>query len=100
MIKNKMINIRLVEDDEVDVMNVKRAVKKNNSTNPLYLATNVLEALIMLRSEDDLKKVPRARLVDFARFKYARNEWNLIFKRITCRGITKTYSRSCINYIK
>ncbi len=58
MIRNQMINIRLVEDDEVDVMNVKRAVKKNNSTNPLYLATNVLEALIMLRSEDDLKNVP------------------------------------------
>lgn len=37
-----MINVRLVEDDEVDVMNVKRAVKKNNSTNPLYLATNGL----------------------------------------------------------
>ena len=30
MIKNQMINIRLVEDDEVDVMKVKRAVKKNN----------------------------------------------------------------------
>jgi hypothetical protein len=58
MIKNKMINVRLVEDDEVDVMNVKREVKKNNSKNPLYLATNVLEALIMLRNEDDLKNVP------------------------------------------
>jgi hypothetical protein len=58
MIKNKMINVRLVEDDEVDVMNVKREVKKNNSKNPLYLASNVLEALIMLRSEDDLKNVP------------------------------------------
>ncbi len=76
MIKNKMINVRLVEDDEVDVMNVKRAVKKNNSTNPLYLATNGLEALIMLRGEDDLKKVPGARLVYFARFKYAQNELN------------------------
>ena len=53
MIKNQMINIRLVEDDEVDVMNVKRAVKKNNSTSSLYLATNGLEALIMLRGEDD-----------------------------------------------
>ena len=48
-----MINIRLVEDDEVDVMKVKRAVKKNNSANSLYLANNGLEALIMLRGEDD-----------------------------------------------
>ena len=71
-----MINIRLVEDDEVDVMNVKRAVKKNNSTSSLYLANNGLEALIMLRGEDDLKKVPRTRLVYFARFNYAQIELN------------------------
>ena len=78
MIKNQMINIRLVEDDEVDVMKVKRAVKKNNSANSLYLANNGLEALIMLRGEDDLKKVPRVRLVYFARFKYAQNELSWI----------------------
>ena len=53
MIKNQMINVRLVEDDEVNVMNVKRADKKNNCTNSLYLANNGLEALIMLRGEDD-----------------------------------------------
>lgn len=46
-----MINILLVEDDEVDVMNVKRAFKKNNITNPLYIAGNGLEALKMLRGE-------------------------------------------------
>lgn len=45
-----MINILLVEDDEVDVMNVKRAFKKVNITNPLHLATNGIEALAMLRS--------------------------------------------------
>ena len=43
------INILLVEDDEVDVLNVKRAFKKNNITNPLYFASNGLEALEMLR---------------------------------------------------
>lgn len=43
------INILLVEDDEVDVLNVKRAFKKNNITNPLYIAGNGLEALEMLR---------------------------------------------------
>ena len=79
MIKNQMINVRLVEDDEVNVMNVKRAVKKNNCTNSLYLANNGLEALIMLRGEDELKKVPRTRLVlYFARFKYAQNELSWI----------------------
>ena len=48
-----VINILLVEDDEVDVMNVKRAFKKVNVTNPLYVATNGVEALVMLRSQQD-----------------------------------------------
>lgn len=48
----QMINFLLVEDDEVDVMNVKRAFKKSNITNPLYVAGNGLEALEMLRPQD------------------------------------------------
>lgn len=44
------LNILLVEDDEVDVMNVQRAFKKNNISNPLYIAGNGVEALEMLRS--------------------------------------------------
>ena len=51
MLKNIMLNILLVEDDEVDVMTVKRAFKKGNITNPLYVAGNGLEALKMLRGE-------------------------------------------------
>ena len=47
---DKMLNVLLVEDDEVDVMNVQRAFKKNNITNPLYVAGNGLEALEMLRT--------------------------------------------------
>lgn len=46
----KQVNILLVEDDEVDVMNVRRAFKKNNISNPLFVAHNGLEALEMLRS--------------------------------------------------
>jgi CheY-like chemotaxis protein len=49
--ENKKIHILLVEDDEVDVMNVRRAFKKNNIVNPLYIATNGQEALAMLRGE-------------------------------------------------
>lgn len=48
----KVINILLVEDDEVDVMNVERAFKKVNINNPLYVATNGIEALAMLRSKN------------------------------------------------
>jgi CheY-like chemotaxis protein len=50
--EDRIINILLVEDDEVDVMNVKRAFKKYKISNPLYIAGNGLEALDMLRSKD------------------------------------------------
>ena len=48
----KMLNILLVEDDDVDVMNVRRAFKKNNICNPLWVAGNGLDGLEMLRSGD------------------------------------------------
>ncbi len=53
----KMLNILLVEDDEVDVMNVRRAFKKNNICNPLWVAGNGLDGLEMLRTGD----MPRER---------------------------------------
>jgi CheY-like chemotaxis protein len=57
-----VINILLVEDDEVDVMNVRRAFKKINITNPVYVATNGIEALSMLRSSNnEPPQVPTAR---------------------------------------
>ena len=46
---DRTLNILLVEDDEVDVMNVRRAFEHNNVSNPLYVAGNGLEALDMLR---------------------------------------------------
>jgi hypothetical protein len=42
----------LVEDDEVDVMNVKEH-SKNNIKNELYVAGNGVEALDMLRTVID-----------------------------------------------
>lgn len=45
-----MLNILLVEDDQVDVMNVRRAFQKSNISNPLFVAGNGLEALELLRS--------------------------------------------------
>ncbi|MCP6762009.1 MAG: response regulator [Fischerella sp. CENA71] len=58
----RVINILLVEDDEVDIMNVKRAFKKVNITNPLHIATNGIEALAMLRSSNgEPPKVPNDR---------------------------------------
>ena len=48
MIERK-INILLVDDDELDVMNVQRAFRKNNIQNPLFVACDGVRALEMLR---------------------------------------------------
>ena len=47
---DRTLNILLVDDDEVDVMTVKRAFAKANITNPMFVATNGIEALELLRS--------------------------------------------------
>ena len=47
----KALSILLVEDDDLDVMNVRRAFKKNNIANPLFVAGDGVEALAMLRGE-------------------------------------------------
>ena len=57
----KQTSFLLVDDDEVDVMTVKRAFKKNNITNPLYVATNGVEALAMLRGNEMPKLLPGQR---------------------------------------
>jgi CheY-like chemotaxis protein len=44
------LHILLVEDDDIDVMNVRRAFQRNNITNQIHVASNGLEALQMLRS--------------------------------------------------
>lgn len=54
----QMLNILLVEDDEVDVMNVRRAFKKGHISNPLYVAGNGIEALAMLRQQEHPGAVP------------------------------------------
>jgi CheY-like chemotaxis protein len=46
---SRELHVLLVDDDEVDVMNVRRAFEKNHITNPLHVATNGLEALERLR---------------------------------------------------
>jgi len=65
----RLLTILLVEDDEVDIMNVKRAFKKNNILNPLHIARNGFEALDMLRGNmdakvDKLSPMPKVILLD------------------------------------
>jgi CheY-like chemotaxis protein len=61
--EDRRLNILLVEDDELDVMNVQRAFKKNNIANPLHTAANGLEALEKLRG-DAMPKDRRLILLD------------------------------------
>lgn len=46
---DRILNILLVDDDEVDVMNVQRAFRKANINNPVFVAGNGIEALEVLR---------------------------------------------------
>lgn len=59
--EHKMLNILLVDDDDVDVMNVQRAFKKNNILNPLSVASNGLEALALLRGANGNPPLPKER---------------------------------------
>jgi CheY-like chemotaxis protein len=43
-------NILLVDDDRVDVMNLERAFARGKITNPVFVASNGLDALGLLRS--------------------------------------------------
>jgi CheY-like chemotaxis protein len=62
-VEHRPLNMLLVEDDELDVMNVQRAFKKNNISNPLYTAGNGIEALAMLRGEEGHTAVPPTRRI-------------------------------------
>jgi CheY-like chemotaxis protein len=48
----RCLNILLVDDDEVDVMNVRRAFQRAHITNPLFVAHDGIEALEVLRRGD------------------------------------------------
>jgi len=47
---DRLVNILLVEDDQVDILNVRRAFLKHNIANPLFVAENGVEGLEMLRN--------------------------------------------------
>ena len=55
--------ILLVEDDQLDIMNVQRELRKNNVTVPLHVARNGREALDMLRGEAGQAKIPHPSVV-------------------------------------
>jgi CheY-like chemotaxis protein len=63
----ELFHILLVDDDQVDVMNVQRAFKKNSITHQLHIAYNGIEALDLLRGTQGKEKInplPRIILTD------------------------------------
>ncbi|MEB3360097.1 MAG: response regulator [Synechococcales bacterium] len=65
--ENRELHILLVEDDEVDVMNVKRALRKYGINHPIYVAGDGQQALALLRQEnpDDEPIFPKERRIIF-----------------------------------
>lgn len=59
---NKVLNILVVEDDEVDTMNVQRAFERAELQHNLFFATNGEEALEFLNNQSFPK--PRVILLD------------------------------------
>ncbi|QJX45787.1 response regulator [Hymenobacter taeanensis] len=56
-------SILLVEDDQMDIMNVQRELRKHNINVPLHVARNGREALSLLRGEDGKEQIPRPNVV-------------------------------------
>lgn len=56
--ENSLATFLLVEDDEVDVMNVQRVMKRQGLSNPLLIANDGAEALSILRGDDPAKPKP------------------------------------------
>jgi CheY-like chemotaxis protein len=57
------VNVLMVEDDEIDVESLKRLFQKNGIKNPIYHASNGVEALEVMRGENNKDKVPKPYIV-------------------------------------
>jgi len=57
------VNVLLVEDDETDVELIRRLFKKENIDNPLYHASNGVEALDIIRGRNNTKQIPRPYII-------------------------------------
>lgn len=61
MLKNS--SILLVEDDEIDLMHIKRILSKSGITNPLIVANNGAQAMEVLRGTKDTPPLKKPYLV-------------------------------------
>ena len=60
---NEEIKILLVEDDELDIEGITRALVKAGISNPVYIAKDGIEALEILRGEKGNLKIDRPYLI-------------------------------------
>ena len=58
-----VVNILVVEDDEIDVESLKRIFAKKEIKNPVFYAANGIEALDIMRGENNRAKVPKPYIV-------------------------------------
>ena len=56
-------SILLVEDDQMDIMNVQRELRKHDVTAPLHIARNGREALNLLRGEGGQARIGKPTIV-------------------------------------
>ena len=59
----KTVHFLIVDDDQVDVMAVKRAFKKAKIANPMVVAGDGLEALAVLRGRDGHTRLPKPYII-------------------------------------
>jgi CheY-like chemotaxis protein len=59
----KVVHVLLIDDDDVDVMAVKRAFRKAKIANPLHVARDGIEGLTLLRGDADTPPIPRPYIV-------------------------------------
>ena len=109
----KPVTVLLVEDDDVDVMNVKRSFEKLRIANPIVVAGDGVEALELLRKENVISRpvvvlldlnMPRMGGLEF--LKQVRDDENLksmiVFVLTTSKADedkTSAYSRNVAGYI-
>jgi CheY-like chemotaxis protein len=61
--EQKVVHVLLIDDDDVDVMAVKRAFRKAKIANPLHVARDGIEGLALLRGDGDTPPIPRPYIV-------------------------------------
>lgn len=60
---NTELHLLLIEDDDVDILNVKRSLRQLNLLNPIHIACDGIEALALLRGTEATPPIPTPTLI-------------------------------------